>query len=101
MAGRGFDVKILQNDLMSGIYSRVNAARDVVVREVAKAVESDWKAHAPVESGAYRNSIHTETGAEPGELIVATNVPGDDPYDIFNEYGTSDQAPNPVARKSA
>jgi HK97 gp10 family phage protein len=101
MAGKVFDVRILRNDLMSGIPARMVRARDQIVREVAKAVESDWKAHAPVLSGAYQESIHIENGRGPGELIVTTDVPGDDPYDIFNEYGTEAQAPNPVARKAA
>lgn len=101
MAGNGLGVKIVSNDLQGAIQKAIHGAVKEIVSETANAIQEEWKRRAPVDEGDYRDSIHVEDGKHDLQKIVATDVPGDDPYDIYNEYGTESQAPNPVARQAA
>jgi hypothetical protein len=101
MPGKDVTVRIVSNGLDGAIERAIHDAVVDVVTQTANAVADDWKSHAPVESGDYRGSIHVEDGDHDLQKIVTTALPGDDPYDIYNEYGTHEQSPNPVARQSA
>jgi hypothetical protein len=54
-------------------------------RTVGEEIVSQAQAVAPVETGAYRDSIHVEADLE-GETAVAADVD----YAVFIEFGTSD-----------
>lgn len=93
-------VKVTQNRLLGQLQGALKQhVRDERVR-IAHQVEADWKAAAPVDSGQYRDSIHTIDDATKTTSIVTTDLPGD-PYDIYQEYGTEDTAAHPSARPSA
>ncbi len=94
-------VKVVQNRMLGHLQGALKRhVRDERVR-IAHQVEEDWKKAAPVDSGAYRDSIHTIEDATKTTSIVTTDLPGDDPYDIYQEYGTEDTAAHPSARPSA
>lgn len=57
------------------------------VREIAEKAEGIAKATAPVDTGAYRDSIHVESD-EHGSRLVAGG--GDVDYAVFIEKGTDD-----------
>lgn len=96
----GFDVRILFNGLNGEIQRRVEkAVRDERVK-VALELEADWKDAAPVETGTYRRSIHTETDATPDSSIVGTNLTNP-PYPVYLEFGTGRMAARPSARPAA
>lgn len=97
----GVRVNVLQNTLATETKRAIHSAIASVVEESAEDVRRDWKARAPVDRGDYRDSIRVEKGKHEGQRIVATNLPGDDPYDIYYEFGTEDQPARPVARQAA
>lgn len=94
-------VRIVSNSLTGAIQKAIHAVVEDVVDETAHAVADDWRSRAPVDEGDYRDSIHVEDGAHDLQKIVTTDLPGDDPYDIYYEYGTEAQEPKPVARQAA
>lgn len=67
-------------------------AAAVAVTRVAYAIEADAKAHAPVDTGALRNSISTDVHA--GAVVDAEIGPTVD-YGEYVELGTSKMAPEP------
>ncbi len=94
-----FDVRVLFNRL-GEIERRVEkAVRDERVK-VALELEADWKDAAPVDTGTYRRSIHTETDATPSTSLVGTNLTNP-PYPIYLELGTGRMAAQPSARPAA
>lgn len=100
MAGKDVSVRIVSNSLTGALQQVIRkAVRDERVK-VAHELEADWKRSVPVESGAYRGSIHTIEDASPTTSVVTTNLP-DDPYDIYLEYGTGKMAPRRPARRAA
>lgn len=62
-------------------------------------MEQEWKQRAPVRTGTYRRSIHTQSkrSGRTAEATVGTNLVNP-PYPIFLEYGTSMMAARPSAR---
>lgn len=69
------------------------------VEAVAQRVTADAKAHAPVDTGALRDSIQYElAGSGPD---VSARVGSDLPYAAHVELGTSTQAPQPYLRPAA
>lgn len=101
MAAQDVFVKVVENLLTGAAKKKVTIAVETIVEEVADAVADEWRRRVPVDEGDYRDSIHVEDGSHPLERIVTTDLPGDDPYDIYLEYGTVDQDPNPVAKRAA
>lgn len=62
--------------------------------------QNRWKELAPVRTGTYRRSIHTEVETSGGtrvEIAVGTNLTRP-PYPVFLEFGTRFMAPRPSAR---
>lgn len=100
MVRPSLSVRVVQNRLSGELQRAVRKELGRLVDDVAHEVEADWKGRVPVDTGAYRDSIHIEA---PAELvrIVTTDVPGGDPYDIYNEYGTVDTTAQPSARPAA
>jgi len=94
-------VRVEQNRMRGQLQQAIKSTvRDLRIA-IAHEVEATWKTRAPVDTGAYRGSIHTIEDATKTTSIVTTDVPGDDPYDIYQEYGTEDTAAHPAARPAA
>lgn len=90
---------------------RLQAKLRTLTSEVAKAavpagqaaalpIQDAWKRKAPVKTGSYRRSIHTEVLEVSDERVVVgigTDII-DPPYPKFLEFGTARMAPRPSAR---
>lgn len=100
MVKLGFNVKVTQNLLRGQVQRAIKHDLDELVEDVAEEVLEDWQRKAPVDEGDYRDSLHIEKPRE-GTRVVASEVPGPDPYDIYQEYGTEEMAAHPSARPSA
>lgn len=68
--------------------------------KTARGIEADWKARAPVKTGTYRRSIHTDEEPEPGVSVVGTSLTNP-PYPVYLEYGTRYMAARPSATPAA
>jgi HK97 gp10 family phage protein len=66
----------------------------------AMPIQNAWKQKAPIKTGTYRRSIHTETEAvneRAATVVIGTDIT-DPPYPIFLEYGTAHMAARPSAQ---
>jgi len=73
---------------------------EAVATVAAMPIQNAWKEKAPVLTGTYRRSIHTETervGADHVDAVIGTDLT-DPPYPVFLELGTVHMAARPSAQ---
>lgn len=73
-------------EMLAELDAKVAKALDTTAAEVAEM----WQSNVRVDTGAFRDSIHTET-PDAHERIIADGVP----YGIFNELGSRTIAAKP------
>lgn len=73
----------LDTSVLDGIVSALPKRTNEILRRGAFAVEADAKGMAPVDTGALRNSIHTEEQS-PFMYFVMDGVH----YGVYQEFGT-------------
>lgn len=78
----------LAADLLTGA-AKVDKVSSVTLGEIARQLQTDAKAAAPVDTGALRDSIRMSGGRD------YRRVTADIRYAIFVEFGTSVMAPQP------
>lgn len=93
----GFDttgLRVLQADLGKAS-ARTVAAASLVVRKTAADIEATAKIHAPVDTGALRNSISSDISVLSAEIGPTVD------YGLYVEAGTSRAAPQPYMGPAA
>ena len=76
---------------VSNLRAQMHAGSRDGQQAVARAVSRDWKANAPVDTGAYRDSIGAD---DDGAFATAEHGP-------FVEFGTSTHPAQPVGSEAA
>jgi HK97 gp10 family phage protein len=82
-----FTIQSRLSDLADQLPKNAQARTAQVTQEIA----DQARQHAPVKTGALRDSITVETDSESGKSSVRVGVP----YAGFQEYGTSKMAAHP------
>jgi HK97 gp10 family phage protein len=80
----------LDTRMLDAIAAKLDMNTDKVLQSVAFQVEAEAKIRAPVDTGALKNSIHTER-KKAGLYWVADSVI----YGIFQEFGTHRMSAHP------